>query len=294
MDFQVFIITGLSGAGKSQSLRILEDLGFFCVDNIPPKLVPTLIDLCLATNGKISGLAVVIDIRTENFLEDFKEMVDTINSKNIPFKILFLEADDEVIVKRYNETRRIHPLLREGNTILESIKLEKERLQEIKTFATDIIDTSQFSLKDLKDNILKILSSFNSSVKSNFLITITSFGFKYGLPIDAHLVFDVRFLPNPFYDPKLRPFSGQAEEVKNFVLSKKEARDFIEYVKNLLDFLVPLYQEEGRNVLNIAIGCTGGRHRAVVIADEIFSYLSQKYNTHLFHRDIDKDRNITK
>jgi len=294
MDFQVFIITGLSGAGKSQSLRILEDLGFFCVDNIPPKLVPTLIDLCLATNGKISGLAVVIDIRTENFLEDFKEMVDTINSKNIPFKILFLEADDEVIVKRYNETRRIHPLLREGNTILESIKLEKERLQEIKTFATDIIDTSQFSLKDLKDNILKILSSFNSSVKSNFLITITSFGFKYGLPIDAHLVFDVRFLPNPFYDPKLRPFSGQAEEVKNFVLSKKEARDFIEYVKNLLDFLVPLYQEEGRNILNIAIGCTGGRHRAVVIADEIFSYLSQKYNTHLFHRDIDKDRNITK
>ncbi|ACI18972.1 RNase adapter RapZ [Dictyoglomus thermophilum] len=294
MDFQVFIITGLSGAGKSQSLRILEDLGFFCVDNIPPKLVPTLIDLCLATNGKISGLAVVIDIRTENFLEDFKEMVDTINSKNIPFKILFLEADDEVIVKRYNETRRIHPLLREGKTILESIKLEKERLQEIKTFATDIIDTSQFSLKDLKDNILKILSSFNSSVKSNFLITITSFGFKYGLPIDAHLVFDVRFLPNPFYDPKLRPFSGQAEEVKNFVLSKKEARDFIEYVKNLLDFLVPLYQEEGRNILNIAIGCTGGRHRAVVIADEIFSYLSQKYNTHLFHRDVDKDRNIAK
>jgi len=141
MDFQVFIITGLSGAGKSQSLRILEDLGFFCVDNIPPKLVPTLIDLCLATNGKISGLAVVIDIRTENFLEDFKEMVNTINSKNIPFKILFLEADDEVIVKRYNETRRIHPLLREGKTILESIRLEKERLQEIKTFATDIIDT---------------------------------------------------------------------------------------------------------------------------------------------------------
>jgi len=294
MDFQVFIITGLSGAGKSQSLRILEDLGFFCVDNIPPKLVPTLIDLCLATNGKISGLAVVIDIRTENFLEDFKEMVNTINSKNIPFKILFLEADDEVIVKRYNETRRIHPLLREGKTILESIRLEKERLQEIKTFATDIIDTSQFSLKELKDNILRILSSFNSSVKPNFLITITSFGFKYGLPIDAHLVFDVRFLPNPFYDPKLRPFSGQAEEVKNFVLSKKEARDFIEYVKDLLDFLVPLYQEEGRNVLNIAIGCTGGRHRAVVIADEIFSYLSQKYNTHLFHRDIDKDRNITK
>lgn len=294
MDFQVFIITGLSGAGKSQSLRILEDLGFFCVDNIPPKLVPTLIDLCLATNGKISGLAVVIDIRTENFLEDFKEMVDTINSKNIPFKILFLEADDEVIVKRYNETRRIHPLLREGKTILESIRLEKERLQEIKTFATDIIDTSQFSLKELKDNILRILSSFNSSVKPNFLITITSFGFKYGLPIDAHLVFDVRFLPNPFYDPKLRPFSGQTEEVKNFVLSKKEARDFIEYVKDLLDFLVPLYQEEGRNVLNIAIGCTGGRHRAVVIADEIFSYLSQKYNTHLFHRDIDKDRNITK
>ncbi|TYT22459.1 RNase adapter RapZ [Dictyoglomus thermophilum] len=294
MDFQVFIITGLSGAGKSQSLRILEDLGFFCVDNIPPKLVPTLIDLCLATNGKISGLAVVIDIRTENFLEDFKEMVNTINSKNIPFKILFLEADDEVIVKRYNETRRIHPLLREGKTILESIRLEKERLQEIKTFATDIIDTSQFSLKELKDNILRILSSFNSSVKPNFLITITSFGFKYGLPIDAHLVFDVRFLPNPFYDPKLRPFSGQTEEVKNFVLSKKEARDFIEYVKDLLDFLVPLYQEEGRNVLNIAIGCTGGRHRAVVIADEIFSYLSQKYNTHLFHRDIDKDRNITK
>ncbi|PNV80717.1 MAG: RNase adapter RapZ [Dictyoglomus turgidum] len=294
MDFQVFIITGLSGAGKSQSLRILEDLGFFCVDNIPPKLVPTLIDLCLATNGKISGLAVIIDIRTENFLESFKEMVEIIKSRNIPYKILFLEAKDEVIVKRYNETRRIHPLLKEGGTILESIRLEKEKLWEIRNLATDIVNTSDFSIKELKEVILKIVTSLNTTVKPNFLITITSFGFKYGVPIDAHLVFDVRFLPNPFYDPKLRPFSGKSEEVRGFVLSKKEARDFIEHIKKLLDFLIPLYEEEGRTVLNIAIGCTGGRHRAVVIADEIFFYLAPKYNTHLLHRDIEKDVHILK
>lgn len=289
MNFQVFIITGLSGAGKTQSLRILEDLGFFCVDNIPPKLVPILIDLCLSTNGKISSLAVVIDIRTENFFESFKEMIDVIKYKNIPYKILFLEADEDIIVKRYNETRRIHPLLKEGKSILESIKLEKDRLYEIRSFATNIIDTSSYSLKDLRESIIKLISSSHLILKSNFIITITSFGFKYGIPIDAHLIFDVRFIPNPFYDLELRHLSGESEKVRTFVLGKKETQEFLEYLREFFDFLIPLYQEEGRTNLNIAIGCTGGRHRAVVIANEISKYLSQKYIVSIFHRDIDKD-----
>lgn len=292
MNFQVFVITGLSGAGKTQSLRILEDLGFFCVDNIPPKLVPILIDLCLSTNGKISNLAVVIDIRTENFLEDFKEMLDIIKYKNIPYKILFLEAEENIIVKRYNETRRIHPLLKEGKSILESIKLERDRLYEIRSFATNIIDTSTYSLKDLRENIIKLVSSSDLVLKSNFVITITSFGFKYGIPIDAHLIFDVRFIPNPFYDLELRNLSGESEKVRAFVLSKRESQEFLDYLKRFFDFLIPLYQEEGRTNLNIAIGCTGGRHRAVVIANEISRYLSQRYLVNIFHRDIDRDLKI--
>jgi|UniRef100_A0A7C3SNX3 UPF0042 nucleotide-binding protein len=288
-NFSLYIITGLSGGGKSQTLRILEDLGFFCVDNIPPKLVPTLIELCFSTDGKISRVALVIDIRSENFLEDFREMIDNIKKLNIYYEILFLEADDEVIVRRYNETRRRHPLDKEGRGILESIKLERQRLSEIKEMATYIIDTSGMSTKNLKDKILEIVSKDISNVRLRFMVEITSFGFKYGVPIDAHLVFDVRFLPNPFYILELRPLSGEDERVRNYVLETKEAKEFLDYLKELLDFLIPLYQEEGRTNLNIAIGCTGGRHRAVVIANEIGNYLSEKYNVKIFHRDIDKD-----
>ncbi|MFN3699721.1 MAG: RNase adapter RapZ, partial [Dictyoglomus sp.] len=215
-------------------------------------------------------------------------MIENIKYRKISHKILYLEADEEVIVRRYNETRRAHPLLKEGKSILESIKLEKARLQEIKNLATDIIDTSSFSLKDLREKITATLRSSELNLKANFIITITSFGFKHGIPIDAHLIFDVRFIPNPFYDPELRPLSGESERVKTFVLSKKETQEFLEYLKKFIDFVIPLYQEEGRTNLNIAIGCTGGRHRAVVIVDEISNYLSQKYIVNTFHRDIDK------
>jgi UPF0042 nucleotide-binding protein len=289
-EFYLIIITGLSGAGKSQALHILEDIGFFCVDNLPPNLIPTLLDLCLNTDGKITQIALVTDIRSEEFLENFKNIYEQIkNYYNIKYVILFLEAEEEVLVRRYNETRRRHPLAKEGRGILESIRLERQRLEEIRNLATYIIDTTNLSPKLLREKILSYLENITQFTKPSLLITIYSFGFKYGIPLDSHLIFDVRFLPNPFYDPKLRNLSGESEEIRKYVLETKEAQNFLKYVKELLNFLIPLYQEEGKTYLNISIGCTGGRHRAVVIAEELANYLSKNYNVRLLHRDILKD-----
>ncbi|HOJ93155.1 MAG TPA: RNase adapter RapZ [Dictyoglomaceae bacterium] len=288
-NLKLVMITGLSGAGKSQALHILEDLGFFCVDNLPPKLIPTLLELCLSTDGKITNIALVTDIRSEEFLVNFREAYDEIKNLNISYLLLFLEAEDEVIIRRYNETRRRHPLAKEGGSILESINLERQRLSEIRNLATHIIDTTNLTPKDLKGEMLKFLDSCLVNVKSNLIITVYSFGFKYGIPVDAHLIFDVRFLPNPYYDSELKLFSGESEKVREFVLKRKETKKFLDYLEGFLDFLIPLYQEEGKSHLNIAIGCTGGRHRAVVIAKEIADYLSSRYIVKVFHRDIYKD-----
>ncbi|HOP94606.1 MAG TPA: RNase adapter RapZ [Dictyoglomaceae bacterium] len=288
-NLKLVMITGLSGAGKSQALHILEDLGFFCVDNLPPKLIPTLLELCLSTDGKITNIALVTDIRSEEFLVNFREAYDEIKNLNISYLLLFLEAEDEVIIRRYNETRRRHPLAKEGGSILESINLERQRLSEIRNLATHIIDTTNLTPKDLKVEMLKFLDSCLVNVKSNLIITVYSFGFKYGIPVDAHLIFDVRFLPNPYYDSELKLFSGESEKVREFVLKRKETKKFLDYLEGFLDFLIPLYQEEGKSHLNIAIGCTGGRHRAVVIAKEIADYLSSRYIVKVFHRDIYKD-----
>lgn len=288
-DFQLIIITGLSGAGKSQVLHILEDSGFFCVDNLPPNLIPTLVDLCMNTDGKISQVALVSDIRSEEFLQNFRDVLNDLKKIIPKYILLFLEADEEVLIRRYNETRRRHPLLKEGRSILESIRLERERLNDIRSLATYIINTSKTTTKELKEIVLQYIEDFGYNLKINLNITIYSFGFKYGIPLDSHLIFDVRFLPNPFYDPNLRKLSGLDKEVKNFVLERKETQEFLNKLKNLLDFLIPLYQEEGKTYLNISIGCTGGRHRAVVIAEELKDYLSSKYYVKVFHRDIDKD-----
>lgn len=288
-EFQLIIITGLSGAGKSQALHILEDVGFFCVDNLPPNLIPTLIELCINTDGKISQVALVTDIRSEEFLQNFKDVFEGLKKYFIKYMLLFLEAEEEVLVRRYNETRRRHPLAKEGIGILESIRLEKKRLEEIRNLATYILDTSNLTPKLLKDKILEYIEGLNYISKGHLFITIYSFGFKYGVPLDSHLIFDVRFLPNPYYEKELRFLSGESPKVKEFLLSHRETQEFLEYVKNLLDFLIPLYQEEGKTHLNISIGCTGGRHRAVVIAELLKEHLSPKYPVKVFHRDILKD-----
>ncbi|MGB9856716.1 MAG: RNase adapter RapZ [Dictyoglomaceae bacterium] len=288
-NFQLIIITGLSGAGKSEALHILEDIGFFCVDNLPPNLIPTLVELCMNTDGKISQVALVTDIRSEEFLQNFKDIFENLKKYYIKYMLLFLEADEETLIKRYNETRRRHPLSKEGRGILESIRLEKQRLQEIRNLATHILDTSNLPAKLLREKILEYIEGLTLTSKTHLLITIYSFGFKYGIPLDSHLIFDVRFLPNPYYDPNLRFLSGESNKVKEYVLNSKEAQEFLSHVKNLLDFLIPLYQEEGKTHLNISIGCTGGRHRAVVIAQVLADYLSQKYPVKVFHRDISKD-----
>ncbi|MCX7942180.1 MAG: RNase adapter RapZ [Dictyoglomaceae bacterium] len=288
-DFQLIIITGLSGAGKSQALHILEDVGFFCVDNLPPNLIPTLIELCINTDGKISQVALVTDIRSEEFLQNFKNVFEGLKNYHIKYMLIFLEAEEEVLVRRYNETRRRHPLAKEGVGILESISLEKQRLEEIRSLATYILDTSNLSPKLLREKILNYIEGLNYISKGRLFITIYSFGFKYGIPLDSHLIFDVRFLPNPYYEKELRFLSGDSPKVKEYLLNRKETQEFLKYLKDLLDFLIPLYQEEGKTHLNISIGCTGGRHRAVVIAELLRDYLSLKYSVKVFHRDILKD-----
>ncbi|MEN2984256.1 MAG: RNase adapter RapZ [Dictyoglomaceae bacterium] len=288
-DFQLIIITGLSGAGKSQALHILEDIGFFCVDNLPPNLIPTLIELCINTDGKISKVALVTDIRSEEFLQNFKDVFEGLQKYHIKYMLLFLEADEETLVRRYNETRRRHPLAKEGIGVLESIRLERQRLEEIRSLATYILDTSNLTPKSLKDKILNYIEGLNYISKGHLFITIYSFGFKYGIPLDSHLIFDVRFLPNPYYEKELRFLSGDSPKVREYLLNQKETHEFLKHVKDFLSFLIPLYQEEGKTHLNISIGCTGGRHRAVVIAELLAEYLSSKYPVKVFHRDILRD-----
>ncbi len=288
-NFQLIIITGLSGAGKSQALHILEDIGFFCVDNLPPNLIPTLIELCINTDGKISKIALVTDIRSEEFLQNFEDIFEGLKKYYINHMLLFLEAEEEILVRRYNETRRRHPLAKEGRGILESIRLEKQRLDKIRNLATYILDTSDLTPKLLREKILELIEGLSYISKNNLFITVYSFGFKYGIPLDSHLIFDVRFLPNPYYEKDLRSFSGEAPQVKEYLLSHKETQEFLKYLKDFLDFLIPLYQEEGKSYLNVSIGCTGGRHRAVVIANILAEYFSLKYPVKIFHRDIMKD-----
>ncbi len=283
---QFLVVTGMSGAGRTQATKFLEDLGFFCIDNIPSMLLPKFSELYLKNEMEIERLALVMDVRGGDFYQDLMRFVSDLQRIGRQADILFLDCADDVLVKRYKENRRLHPLAQDGNN-LEGIRQERERLSELKRQATYVIDTTNASIWDLKKEIYDI---FGSDRRRNGLkVHVISFGYKYGLPGDCDLLFDVRFLPNPYYVPELRQFTGNDEAVRNYVVPVREAAVFLDKLQDLLKFLLPLYAEEGKEVLVIGIGCTGGRHRSVALANEMVKRLSAMgYAVSLEHRDIGK------
>lgn len=284
------IVTGLSGAGKTEATRSLEDLGYFCVDNLPPKLISKFAEACTQSQGKINKVALVIDIRGGIFFDDLFESLEFLKRENFKYEILFLDASDEMLVKRFKESRRSHPLSPDGR-VLTGINEERMRLREIKDRADNIIDTSKYAIRDLREKI-NVLYGDGKSRDKSLTLTILSFGFKYGIPTDSDLVFDVRFIPNPFYIPELKPYSGLDESVRNYVFEQKEAQDFVTKLKDMLYFLIPNYIKEGKRQLIVSIGCTGGRHRSVAIANEIYEELkASDYIVGIEHRDINEDIN---
>ena len=277
----------MSGAGKTSVLKFLEDINFFCVDNLPPALLPKFAELCYEQEGEIERVAMGIDIRGGRLFNDLFEVLSDLQSKGYEYEILFLDASDEVLIKRYKETRRSHPLSRNGS-IQEGILKEREILRNVKTKATYIIDTSQALTRQLKEQINGIF--VENKKHENLVITIQSFGFKYGIPTDSDLVFDVRFLPNPFYISELKELTGNDEPVSSYVMQFEESQIFLNKLVDMVEFLIPLYIKEGKNNLVISIGCTGGKHRCVTLANALYQALGQEKHTLLLqHHDIEKD-----
>jgi RNase adapter protein RapZ len=282
------ILTGLSGAGKTEAIRCLEDIGYFCIDNMPPTLIPKFAEACFKTDGKIDRIALVIDIRGGEFFGDIYESLLYLKEHQFDYEILFLEASDEVLVKRYKESRRKHPLSPDGR-VVNGIHQERLLLKDIRHRADHVIDTSKLKQRELKDEIFKIYSE-EGRIESEFAITIVSFGFKYGIPVDSDLVFDVRFLPNPFYIPELKELSGNDAGVRDYVMGHSVTQEFIAKLSDMLDFLIPSYIAEGKRQLIVSIGCTGGRHRSVAIANDLFDKLSDAgLRASIDHRDINED-----
>ncbi|WP_368657906.1 RNase adapter RapZ [Metabacillus halosaccharovorans] len=284
-EVQMVIITGMSGAGKTVAIQSFEDLGYFCVDNLPPTLLPKFLELMKESGSKMNKVALVMDLRGREFFDSLFEALDDLaeNAWLTPH-ILFLDAKDSTLVTRYKETRRSHPLASKGLP-LEGIGLERELLEELKGRAQLIYDTSELKPRELREKILK---QFSTSVEQTFTVNVTSFGFKYGIPIDADLVFDVRFLPNPHYIDHMRPKTGLQEEVSSYVLKWNETQKFLEKLQDLLTFMLPYYKREGKSQLVVAIGCTGGQHRSVTLAEYIANYYKNDYHTQVSHRDIEK------
>jgi UPF0042 nucleotide-binding protein len=277
------IVTGLSGSGKSETMRALEDIGFYCVDNLPPALITKFAELCYQPNSSIDKVALGIDIRGRKFFKALHESLNYLQKENYKYEILYLDCDDDVLLKRYKMTRRNHPLAK-NIPISEGIKLERMIMDELKQISDCIIDTTNMKPKNLKEEISKTFSL--GKVNQNLTISVVSFGFKHGIPIDADLVFDVRFLPNPYYVEELRNKTGEDEEVRNYVMNSKVSEIFYEKLKDMIEFLVPQYIEEGKQHLVIAIGCTGGRHRSVTISKMIYDLLLSKgYRVVQKHRD---------
>lgn len=283
---ECLIITGLSGAGKSQAKKYIEDLGYFCVDNMMSELVPSFIDLCLSTRKEIEKIAFVIDTRSG---ADFNAFIKWLNSDNcrVNYKIIYLEARDDVIVRRYKESRRKHPLAG-GERVVDGLKLEREMLSSMRENAEIVIDTSDIKPQQLRNILYDMLGEKDDS--SHISVTVISFGFKYGIPIDADVVFDVRFLPNPFYIKELKDFTGMDKTVSDFVLRHEQTRIFLQKLTDMIEFLLPHYKNEGKQQLVIAIGCTGGKHRSVAIAEKLFEFLTKSgANANIIHRDISLD-----
>lgn len=285
-DQTIIIITGLSGSGKSTALAAFEDAGFYCVDNMPVVLLPKFLELPMDNASAIAGLVFVMDLREKNFLAEYRTVFRSIKDKRYDLKIIFLEADEKVLLQRYSQTRRHHPAA-QGQSLMEGIRSEKKLLGDLKTAADRVIDTSGYNIHELKAIIIDMAKKMIELAPMR--INILSFGYKYGIPYDADLIGDVRFLVNPYFVPGLKELDGESRKVKNFVLQNQEARLFLKKYTDLLDYLIPLYEKEGKAYLTIAVGCTGGRHRSVVIARALFDHIHQTgKQIEITHRDIDQ------
>lgn len=281
----VLIITGLSGAGKTQTINCLEDLGYYCVDNMPPALLRKFIELSLQSEGKIDKVALVIDVRGGDFFHNLSQSLNEMEENHLAYEILFLEASDEVLVRRFKESRRRHPLA-PGDRLLDAIRMERNILSELRGRANVILDTSDTSPRQLKEKITEL---YSGSLTAGFTINVVSFGYKMGVPLDCDIMMDVRFLPNPFYDPLMTKQTGEDAEVIQYVLGSEITKSFNRRYLNLLRFLIPHYIQEGKTNLAISIGCTGGQHRSVVLANYFGQQLKkQGYNVIVRHRDIAK------
>jgi UPF0042 nucleotide-binding protein len=285
-DIQVVIISGLSGSGKSTALRALEDIGFFCVDNLPVVLLPKFLSITLQSTPEIKQVALVMDLRERSFLEKYQRIFERLKEKGYKIEILFLEAGEESLLRRFSETRRNHPLSATGS-IIEGIQLEVAKLSSLRQMADTVIDTTTTNVHQLKDTIQRHFLS--SSNQKQMIVSVMSFGYRYGLPADADLVIDVRFLPNPYYVDALKNYNGHHRDVEDYVLDNAQCREFMNKAIDVLNFIIPLYEKEGKARLTIAFGCTGGKHRSVVMANRFSSYFqSLEYIVHTSHRDINK------
>lgn len=288
---QFVIITGLSGAGKSNAMKVFEDLGFFCVDNLPPALLPKFADLVLHSDEKVRRVALVIDIRGGEFFDELFSALQQVARLGLRYDILFLDAADDALVRRFKETRRKHPLSQAGS-VLQGIRAERKRLELVKGRAHKIINTSNLTVRELRDEIASTYLRDRRPSRA-LEISIVSFGYKYGIPLDADLIFDVRFLPNPHYQATLRPLPGSHARIRKFVLEQPETHEFLGRLYDFTTYLMPQFVTEGKSHLTIGLGCTGGRHRSVVLGDELGRHLRRLgCRVHVRHRDLRKDQRL--
>ena len=284
-NLNIVIITGLSGSGKSMAIDALEDVGYFCVDNLPVLLLPKFVELHSGGVSEIQKLAFGMDLRQKEFVKNYQEIFHLLRKEGYSFVVLFLECSEEVLLKRYSETRRQHPIAN-GANLVDRIRSEKRQLKGLKEMADKIIDTSNLTVHQLKDVITQ--HALQGVKTERMRISVISFGFKYGVPLEADLLIDVRFIPNPYFMPELKKLDGKDERVQQFVTKWRETREFFEKYFALLEYLLPLYEREGKSYLTIAVGCTGGRHRSVTVAEKIFEHLrEEKRELTLKHRDIE-------
>ncbi len=279
------VVTGMSGGGKSTALKMLEDAGFYCVDNLPVSLIDKFVELIVTPNSEISKVALGLDVRAGQPFEDATDVLMSLRERGYKLEILFMEADDNVLIKRYKETRRVHPLALEGR-VEDGVCKERRVLEDIRRQADYVIDTTHLLTRELKEELDRIF--VQNKEYNSLMVTVMSFGFKHGIPTDADLVFDVRFLPNPYYIDELKFKTGNDKEVQDFCLSFEEAEEFMQRLQDMIQFLVPYYIREGKYRLVVAIGCTGGKHRSVTLANELYNRMKDKgsYGMKLYHRDV--------
>ena len=285
---ECIIVTGMSGSGKNTAFRMLEDFGYFCVDNLPVRLIDKFLDLALDRPDTMDRVVLGIDIRGGENIDHVMDMLEPLFEKHLIFRLLFLDSSDECLVRRYKESRRVHPLAESGRSLEESIALERERLRPLRERADVVIDTSMMLTRELQNRLYDIF--VNNMVYKSLNVTVLSFGYKFGIPQEADMVLDVRFLPNPYYEEKLRNLTGNDPAIQAYVLDNPEAAEFLEKTEALLDFLIPQFIRSGKNQLTIAVGCTGGKHRSVSVSNRLYEHLLKdtSYGSSLIHRDVDK------